>query len=45
MRSRRMRAFAEQATMALEQARLFAQLGERNDEIARQKDELAIAAT
>ncbi len=34
-------AFAEQAAMALEQARLFAQLGERNDEIARQKDELA----
>ena len=27
--------------MALEQARLFAQLGERNEEIARQKDELA----
>jgi len=27
--------------MALEQAQLFAQLGERNDEIARQKDELA----
>ncbi len=35
-----LRAFAEQASMALEQARLFAQLGERNDEIARQKDEL-----
>jgi signal transduction histidine kinase len=33
--------FAEQAAIALEQARLFAQLGERNDEIARQKDELA----
>ncbi len=36
-----MQAFAEQAGIALEQARLFAQLGERNDEIARQKDELA----
>ncbi len=35
-----MRAFAEQAAIALEQARLFAQLGERNEEIARQKDEL-----
>jgi signal transduction histidine kinase len=35
-----LRAFAEQAAMALEQARLFAQLGERNEEIARQKDEL-----
>jgi signal transduction histidine kinase len=34
------RAFAEQAAMALEQAHLFAQLGERNEEIARQKDEL-----
>ncbi len=36
-----LRSFAEQAAMALEQARLFAQLGERNEEIARQKDELA----
>ena len=36
-----MQAFAEQAGIALEQARLFTQLGERNDEIARQKDELA----
>jgi signal transduction histidine kinase len=36
-----LRAFSEQAAMALEQARLFAQLGERNEEIARQKDELA----
>jgi signal transduction histidine kinase len=36
-----LRSFAEQAAIALEQARLFAQLGERNDEIARQKDELA----
>lgn len=36
-----MQAFAEQAGIALEQARLFAQLGERNDEIARQKDELS----
>ncbi|MBV8372316.1 MAG: HAMP domain-containing histidine kinase [Candidatus Eremiobacteraeota bacterium] len=35
-----MEAFAEQAGIALEQARLFTQLGERNDEIARQKDEL-----
>ena len=35
-----MQAFAEQAGIALEQARLFAQLGERNDEIAQQKDEL-----
>jgi signal transduction histidine kinase len=34
-------AFAEQASMALDQARLFTQLGERNEEIARQKDELA----
>ncbi|MBV8529680.1 MAG: HAMP domain-containing histidine kinase [Candidatus Eremiobacteraeota bacterium] len=34
-------AFAEQSSMALEQARLFTQLGERNEEIARQKDELA----
>jgi len=36
-----LRAFAEQASIALEQAHLFAQLGERNEEIARQKDELA----
>ena len=36
-----LRAFAEQAAMALDQARLFTQLGQRNDEIARQKDELA----
>ncbi|MBV9719923.1 MAG: HAMP domain-containing histidine kinase [Candidatus Eremiobacteraeota bacterium] len=36
-----LRAFAQQAAMALEQARLFTQLGERNDEIARQKDEFA----
>jgi signal transduction histidine kinase len=36
-----LRAFARQAGMALEQAGLFRQLGERNDEIARQKDELA----
>ena len=36
-----LRAFAEQASMALEQAQLFAQLGQRNEEIARQKDELA----
>lgn len=36
-----LQAFAEQAGIALEQARLFTQLGERNDEIARQKDELA----
>jgi signal transduction histidine kinase len=34
-------AFAEQAGIALEQARLFTQLGDQNDEIARQKDELA----
>ncbi len=33
--------FADQAAIALEQAHLFAQLGERNDEIARQKDALA----
>lgn len=33
--------FSEQAGMALEQAHLFAQLGERSDEIARQKNELA----
>lgn len=36
-----MQAFAEQAGIALEQARLFTQLGERNNEIAKQKDELA----
>jgi signal transduction histidine kinase len=36
-----LRAFSEQASMALEQAHLFAQLGEQNEEIARQKDELA----
>jgi signal transduction histidine kinase len=36
-----LRAFAQQAAMALEQAYLFTQLGERNEEIARQKDELA----
>ncbi len=36
-----LRAFAQQAAMALEQAQLFSQLGERNEEIARQKDELA----
>ncbi len=36
-----LRAFAEQAAIALEQAHLFTQLGERNEEIARQKDELA----
>jgi signal transduction histidine kinase len=36
-----MRTFAEQAGIALEQAHLFTQLGQRNDEIARQKDELA----
>lgn len=36
-----MQAFADQAGIALEQARLFAQLGERNDEIAHQKDELS----
>ncbi|MBV9055035.1 MAG: hypothetical protein JO078_09560 [Candidatus Eremiobacteraeota bacterium] len=36
-----LRAFAEQAAMALEQARLFTELGDRNEEIARQKNELA----
>lgn len=36
-----LRAFSDQAAIALEQAHLFTQLGERNDEIARQKDELA----
>jgi signal transduction histidine kinase len=36
-----LRAFAQQAAMALEQAQLFNQLGDRNEEIARQKDELA----
>jgi signal transduction histidine kinase len=36
-----MQSFAEQGSMALEQAHLFAQLGDRNAEIARQKDELA----
>lgn len=36
-----LRAFAQQATMALEQARLFKQVGDRNREIAEQKDELS----
>lgn len=36
-----LRAFAAQAALALEQAQLFTQLGERNEQIARQKDELA----
>jgi signal transduction histidine kinase len=36
-----LQAFADQAGTALEQARLFAQLGEQNEEIARQKDGLA----
>jgi signal transduction histidine kinase len=36
-----LRAFAQQAAMALEQAYLFTQLGERNEEIAKQKDELS----
>lgn len=36
-----LRAFAQQATLALEQARLFRQVGERNREIAEQKDELS----
>jgi signal transduction histidine kinase len=36
-----LRAFAQQATMALEQAQLFKQLGDRNREIAEQKDELS----
>ncbi len=36
-----LRTLGEQAAMALEQARLFTQLGERNDEIDRQKNELA----
>jgi signal transduction histidine kinase len=36
-----LRAFSQQAAMALEQAHLFRQLGERSTEIARQKDELA----
>ena len=36
-----MNSFAEQGAMALEQAQLFTQLGERNAEIARQKNELA----
>jgi signal transduction histidine kinase len=36
-----LRTFAQQAAMALEQAHLFTQLGERNEEIARQKDELS----
>lgn len=35
-----LRAFSEQASLALEQAHLFAQLGKQNEEIARQKDEL-----
>ncbi|HTU82433.1 MAG TPA: GAF domain-containing sensor histidine kinase [Candidatus Acidoferrales bacterium] len=36
-----LQSFSEQAGTALEQARLFTQLGEQNDEIARQKDELS----
>ncbi len=36
-----LRTFSEQAAIALEQAHLFAQLGERNEQIARQKNELA----
>ena len=36
-----LQAFSEQAMLALEQAHLFAQLGQKNEEIARQKDELA----
>jgi signal transduction histidine kinase len=36
-----METFGEQASIALEQAHLFTQLGDRNAEIARQKDELA----
>lgn len=36
-----LQAFAGQATIALEQSALFTQLGERNDEIARQRNELA----
>ncbi|HTX59989.1 MAG TPA: HAMP domain-containing sensor histidine kinase [Verrucomicrobiae bacterium] len=35
-----LQAFGEQAATALEQARLFTQLGEQNEEIARQKDAL-----
>lgn len=35
-----LQAFAEQARIALEQSALFTQLGERNDEIARQRNEL-----
>jgi signal transduction histidine kinase len=35
-----LRAFSQQAGMALEQAHLFTRLGQQNDEIARQKDEL-----
>jgi signal transduction histidine kinase len=34
-------AFSEQAAAALEQARLFTQLGEQNQEIARQSEEIA----
>ena len=36
-----LQSFAEQAETALEQARLFSQLGAQNEEIAHQKDELA----
>jgi signal transduction histidine kinase len=36
-----LQAFSDQAAIALEQAHLFTQLGERNEEIAHQKDELA----
>jgi signal transduction histidine kinase len=36
-----LQSFSAQAAMALEQARLFTRLGEQNEEIARQKDELA----
>jgi signal transduction histidine kinase len=37
---RTLNAFARQAGMALEQAKLFTELGDRNDENARQKNEL-----
>ncbi len=40
-----LRRFCDQAAVALEQARLFTRLGEKNDEIARQRDEIARRGT
>jgi signal transduction histidine kinase len=40
-----LRHFCDQAAVALEQAKLFTSLGEKNDEIARQRDEIARRGT